>query len=49
MLMRVVTVPGVPLNSGIVARLKTALMQAAVEVPEMGASVTTAFETLPAG
>ena len=49
MLMRVDTFPGVPLNAGIVARLNTPLRHAAVEVPAMGASATTAFDTVPAG
>src|SRR5450631_1811394 len=47
MLMILVTVPGKPLNAGTVARFRAAAMQAPLEVPANGGSLTVALDTLP--
>src|SRR5882724_2503069 len=49
MLMILVTVPGKPLKAGTVARFKAAAMQAPLEVPANGGSLTVALDTLPLG
>src|SRR4051812_22255781 len=49
MLMTLVSVPGSPLNGGTVARFMAAAMQAPLDVPANGASLTVALETLPLG
>src|SRR4051794_36758688 len=47
--MILLTVPGRPLNGGTVARFKAAAMQAPLEVPANGPSLTVALVTLPLG
>src|SRR4051794_9710786 len=49
MLMILVAVPGNPLNGGTDARFMAAAMQAPLEVPANGASLTVALATLPLG
>ena len=44
-----VAVPGKPLNAGTVARFIVPAMQAPLDVPANGASLTVALETLPLG
>src|SRR6185369_12361939 len=48
-LMILVAVPGKPVNGGTVARFMVAAMQAPLDVPANGASLTVALETLPLG
>lgn len=49
MLMILVTVPGKPLNGGTLACFMAAAMQAPLEVPEKGGSLTVALAALPLG
>src|SRR4051794_33605536 len=47
--MTLATLPGSPLKAGTVARFITAAMQAPLDVPANGASLTVALDTLPLG